>query len=170
MFKKGYGDSVLAKTQAYEWYKSFNDCRLVNCSVLVCHQHLQLTKKSIRWRNWCSTFFSRVAFDLTFIQRLITGDETWMYELDMQTSQESSERRLPNELNLNMVHPKFLPEGQTGTKEFDLSIVKRLRETVQRPDLRENDSWILNHDKAPSHNAIIVKFGPKRNKHHQLIN
>ncbi|XP_018357096.1 PREDICTED: putative uncharacterized protein FLJ37770 [Trachymyrmex septentrionalis] len=39
----------------------------------------------------------RVNSDPTFIKRIITGDETWVYEFDMQTSQQASEWRLPTE-------------------------------------------------------------------------
>ena len=39
----------------------------------------------------------RVNSDPTFIKRIVTGDETWVYEFDMQTSQQALEWRLPTE-------------------------------------------------------------------------
>ena len=39
----------------------------------------------------------RVNSDPTFMKRIVTGDETWVYEFDMQTSQQASEWRLPTE-------------------------------------------------------------------------
>ena len=34
---------------------------------------------------------ANVADDPTFIKRIITGDETWVYEYDVETAQQSSE-------------------------------------------------------------------------------
>ncbi|KAJ0172692.1 hypothetical protein K1T71_011831 [Dendrolimus kikuchii] len=39
----------------------------------------------------------RVNSDRTFMKCIITGDETWVYEYDMQTSQQASEWRVPTE-------------------------------------------------------------------------
>lgn len=122
----------------------------------------------------------RVNSDPTFIKRIITGDETWVYEFDMQTSQQASEWRLPTEPKpkkprqsrskvkvmltvffdcRGVVHSEFLPEGQTVNKEYYLGVMRRLREQIRRkrPDLWKTNSWILHHDNAPSHKAIIVK-------------
>lgn len=121
----------------------------------------------------------RVNSDPTFIKRIVTGDETWVYEFDMQTSQQASEWRLPTEPKpkkprqsrskvkvmltvffdyRGVVHSEFLPDGQTVNKEYYLSVMKRLREKIRRkrPDLWKENSWILHHDNAPSHKAIIV--------------
>ena len=37
--------------------------------------------------------------------------------------------------------------------------MRRLREAIRQkiPDLWENNSWILHHDNAPSHNAIVIR-------------
>ena len=58
-----------------------------------------------------------------------------------------------------VAHHKFLREGQTVNKEYYLSVMRRLREAIRqkRPDLRANNSWILHHDNAPSHNAIVIR-------------
>ena len=40
---------------------------------------------------------ANVANDLTFIKRIITGDETWVYEYDVETAQQSSEWRVKND-------------------------------------------------------------------------
>ncbi|XP_043260410.1 uncharacterized protein LOC122401986 [Colletes gigas] len=115
---------------------------------------------------------SRASSDFTFMKRIITGNETWVYEYDMQTSQQSSEHRLENERNpkkprqsrskiqamltvffdyRGVVHLEFLPDGQTVNKEYYLSVMRRLRENIRwkRPDLWKNNSWILHHDNAP---------------------
>ncbi|KMQ87532.1 mariner mos1 transposase [Lasius niger] len=122
----------------------------------------------------------RASTDPTFMKRIITGDETWVYEYDMQTSQQSSEWRFENEPKpkrprqsrskikvmltvffdyRGVVHSEFLPEGQTVNKEYYLGVMRRLRENIRRkrPDLWKDNSWILHHDNAPSHKAIIVQ-------------
>jgi len=59
----------------------------------------------------------------------------------------------------DIVHHEFLPEGQTVNKEYYLSVIRRLREAVRqkKKDLRANNSWILHHNNAPSHSAIIIR-------------
>jgi len=123
---------------------------------------------------------SRASTDQTFMKRIITGDETWVYEYDMQTSQQSSEWRFENEPKPKkprqsrskikvmltvffdyhgVVYSEFLPEGQTVNKEYYLNVMKRLRENIRRkrPDLWKDNSWFLHHDNAPSHKAIVVQ-------------
>lgn len=122
----------------------------------------------------------RANSDPTFMKRIITGDETWVYEFDMQTSQQASEWRFDKEPKpkrprqsrskikvlltvffdyRGVVHSEFLPEGQTINKQYYLGVMRRLRENVRRkrPDLWKNNSWILHHDNAPSHTSILVR-------------
>lgn len=123
---------------------------------------------------------SQVSNDPTFIRRIITGDETWVYEYDMETSQQSSEWRFENEPKpkkprrsrskvkvmlvvffdcRGVVHKEFVPDGQTVNKEYYLDVLRRLRENIRRKrqELWKENSWILHHDNAPSHKAIIVQ-------------
>lgn len=118
--------------------------------------------------------------DPTFIQRIITGDETWVYEYDVETSQQTSEWRFENEAKpkkarrsrskvkvmltvffdfRGVVHSEFLPKGQTVNKDYYLGVMRRLRESIRkkRPDLWKSNSWILHHDNAPSHTALIIR-------------
>lgn len=118
--------------------------------------------------------------DPTFMKRIITGDETWVYEYDVETSQQSSEWRFENEPKpkkprqsrskvkvlltvffdfRGVVHFEYLPSGETVNKEYYLSVLKRLRDAVRRkrPELWSNNSWLLHDDNAPSHRAHIVR-------------
>ena len=142
-------------------------------------KELNFVQKAQR-KHVAEDMVSRASTDPTFMKRIITGDETWVYEYDMQTSQQSSEWRLDNEPKpkkprqsrskikvmltvffdyRGVVHSEFLPEGETVNKEYYLGVMKRLRESIRRkrPDLWEHNSWMLHHDNAPSHTAIIVK-------------
>ena len=52
-----------------------------------------------------------IAEDPTFIKRIITGDETWVYEYDVETVQQSSEWRPKNEPKPYRLFEKFLPSN-----------------------------------------------------------
>ncbi|XP_018314337.1 histone-lysine N-methyltransferase SETMAR-like [Mycetomoellerius zeteki] len=88
--------------------------------------------------------------DPTFIKRIITGDETWVYEYDTQSRHQASEWRAPNEprpkkprrfqskkkvmltvfMDYNgIVHHEFLPEGQIVNKEYYLGVIRRKDES-----------------------------------------
>ncbi len=68
-----------------------------------------------------------------------------------------------------VVHSEFLPEGLTVNKEYYLSFMRRWREQIRRkrPDLWKENFWILHHEKAPSHKAIIggIKVNEFLTKH-----
>ncbi|XP_066143583.1 histone-lysine N-methyltransferase SETMAR-like [Euwallacea fornicatus] len=80
--------------------------------------------------------------DPTFIKRIITGDDTWVYKYDTQSGHQESEWRSPNEptpkkprrfqskkkamltvfMDYNgVVHHEFFPEGQTPPNSPDLA-------------------------------------------------
>lgn len=238
MLEKAYGESVLSKTRAYEWYKAFKEGREVvddlprsgrpststtddnidkvkeivmenrHASLREMAQDLDMSHESVRTvlvdvlgmrrvaarlvpkelnflqkehrKQVAEDMLERANSDPTFIKRIITGDETWVYEFDMQTSQQASEWRFSNEPKpkkprqsrskikvmltvffdyRGVVHSEFLPEGQTVNKHYYLEVMKRLRNSVRRkrPDLWNNNSWILHHDNAPSHTSTIVR-------------
>lgn len=123
---------------------------------------------------------ANVDSDPNFMKRIITGDETWVYEYDMETAQQSSEWRLKNEPKPKrprqskskvkvlltvffdyegVVHYEFLPEGQSVNKEYYLSVLRRLREAIRkkRPNLWQTNSWLLHHDNAPAHTSKLVR-------------
>ena len=69
-----------------------------------------------------------------------------------------------------VVHHEFLPEGQIVNKEYYLGVMRRLREAIRqkRPDLRANNSWILHHDNAPSHNANVIREHLAKNERNTI--
>ena len=122
-------------------------------------------------------------------KQIITGDETWVYAYDPETTDQSSEYREKGEPRpkqprqsrskikvmltvffdyCGVVHYEFLPTGQTVNKEYYLSVMRRLREAIRkkRPELWANNSWILHHDNAPSHTALVLReFFAKNSTH-----
>jgi len=57
------------------------------------------------------------------------------------------------------VHYEFVPTGQTVNQLYYLEVLKRLCEKVRwkRPELFDNNSWILHHDNASAHTALSVR-------------
>ena len=105
---------------------------------------------------------SKVDSDPSFIKRIITGDEAWIYEYDTHSRHQASEWRSPNKPRpkkprrfqskkkvmlavfmdyRGVVHHEFLPEGQTVNKEYYLGVMRRLREAIRQKKL---DLWANN--------------------------
>ena len=58
-----------------------------------------------------------------------------------------------------IVQKEFLPPGQTVNAAFYVEVLKRLRENVRRkqPDQWWNNTWLLHHDNAPAHAALLIR-------------
>jgi hypothetical protein len=59
----------------------------------------------------------------------------------------------------DVIHKEFVPEGQTANSAFYVEVIGRLlkRTSRVRPQFRAEGSWLLLHDNAPSHSALVVK-------------
>ena len=88
--------------------------------------------------------------DETFLSRVITGDESWVYSYDPETKQQSSQWKSPtsrpkkarqvksNVKNIiitffdvkGIVQKEFVPTGQTVNPGFYCDVLRRLRENV----------------------------------------
>ncbi|UYV73351.1 hypothetical protein LAZ67_10002821 [Cordylochernes scorpioides] len=118
--------------------------------------------------------------DPNLLQRVITGDEAWVYGYDVETKAQSSQGKLPHEPRpkkarqvrpnvkvlltvffdcRGVVHHEFLPQGRTVNKEYYLQVMRNLREAIRqkRPDLWKNKNWFLHHDNAPAHTSLLVR-------------
>ena len=118
--------------------------------------------------------------DPTFMSRIITGDESWVYGYDPETKQQSSQWKRPHSPRpkkarqvrsgtksmlviffdiRGVVHREFVPQGQTVNAEFYCTILKRLREDIRRkrPELWRDGNWVLHHDNAPAHSALKTR-------------
>ncbi|GBN15575.1 hypothetical protein AVEN_250483-1 [Araneus ventricosus] len=62
----------------------------------------------------------------------------------------------------SVIHYEFIPEGQTFNKELYLEILRQLRDAMRRkrPEKWATDDWLLLHENAPPHRALIVKKVP----------
>ncbi|KAJ8945418.1 hypothetical protein NQ318_009873 [Aromia moschata] len=153
----------------------------------------RLSPKKVKWapcvifKIWLTEISPTVTGadnEPNFMKRIITGDEAWVYEYDMQTSRQSSEWRYDDEpkpkkprqsrskvkviLTFFFIEawyiPEFLPEGQTVNKEYYLGIWRRLRENLLRLKQR-GESTPTRYQKEKKHNAAFEK-----NQNHILIN
>jgi len=67
-----------------------------------------------------------------------------------------------------IVHHEFLPCGQMENKQLYQEVLARLRDDVRRkrPELWENQTWMLHHDNAPAHASLIRSYLAK---HHTSV-
>ncbi|UYV76613.1 hypothetical protein LAZ67_14001466 [Cordylochernes scorpioides] len=114
--------------------------------------------------NIANEMLDSVRDDPNLIQRVITGDEPWVYGYDVKTKAQSSQWKLPHEPRpkkraKGVVHHEFLPQVRTVNKEYYLQIMRNLREAIRqkRPDLWKNKNWLLHHDNAPAHTSLLVR-------------
>ncbi|UYV61239.1 hypothetical protein LAZ67_1004007 [Cordylochernes scorpioides] len=137
--------------------------------------------------NIANEMLDSVRDDPNLLQRVITGDEAWVYDYDVETKAQSSQWKLPHEPRpkkarqvrsnvkvlltvffdcRGVVHHEFLPQGRTVNKEYYPQVMRNLREAIRqkRPDLWKNKNWLLHHDNAPAHTSLLVRdFLPKNN-------
>ena len=135
-------------------------------------------QKEMRLRN-CENMIEMTNNDPGWMDKIITGDETWIYGYDPETKRQSSQwivRGEPRPKKARMtkskiksllvtffdfkgiVHQEFIPEGRTVNQEVYIVILRNLREAIRqkRPEKRAGKNWILPHDNARPHTAISV--------------
>ncbi|UYV64624.1 hypothetical protein LAZ67_3001369 [Cordylochernes scorpioides] len=89
----------------------------------------------------CEDMMEMTRTDPECKDKIITGDETWVYGYDPETKPQSAEWR-----------------SQTVIKEMYLGILRHLREAIRkkRPEKWTNGGWILHHDNARPHTAHLM--------------
>ncbi|UYV73990.1 JRKL, partial [Cordylochernes scorpioides] len=130
--------------------------------------------------NIANEMLDSVRDDPNLLQRVITGDEAWVYGYDVETKAQSSQWKLPHEPRpkkarqvrsnvkvllpvffdcRGVVHHEFLPQGRTVNKEYYLQVMRNLREVIRqkRPDLWKNKNWLLHHNNASAHTSLLVR-------------
>ncbi|XP_050934319.1 zinc finger protein 280D [Lates calcarifer] len=128
----------------------------------------------------CEDLYQQAQNDPTFMLRIITGGESWIYRYDPESKQQSLQRtgqqspgmkkvyqvrRVTKSLLIvffdirGVVHHEFIPQGETVNAEFYCTVLKRLREDIQRkrPGLWRDGNWVLHHDNAPAHSALRTR-------------
>jgi len=54
---------------------------------------------------------------------------------------------------------EFVPRDQMVNKQLYHEVLARLRNAVRskRPELWENQTWMLHHDNAPAHASLLIR-------------
>ena len=64
------------------------------------------------------------------------------------------------------MHKEFVPSGQKINNAFYKDVLERVRKRVQRVRTVIADNWVLQHDNAPAHTALLIReFLAKKNIH-----
>ena len=98
----------------------------------------------------------------------------WVYEYDVETKMQSSQwmgkgSSCPKKARMSwskikvmlvvffdlkgIVHHEFVPRGHMVNKQLYREFLARLRDAVRRkrPELWENQTWMMHHDNVPAH-------------------
>ena len=127
----------------------------------------------------CADLLHEVRNDATFVNSIIAEDESWCFQCDPQTKRQSAEWQstgTPPSMKVRLqpltkktmiivffdargiVHHKFVPQGPTVNQEVYITVLRHMREALQRrrPDLWESGQWTLLHNNARPHTALSV--------------
>ena len=114
-----------------------------------------------------------------FLTNIITGDGIWVYGYDVETKMQLSQwmgKGSPRPKKAQMsqskimvmwvvffdwkgtVHHEFVPCGQMINKQLYQEVLAHLTDAVcrKRPELWENQTWMLHHDNALAHVSLLI--------------
>ncbi|GFW65801.1 putative mariner transposase [Trichonephila clavipes] len=125
-------------------------------------------------------FLESIENDPYFLEHVITGDESWVFEYDPETKRQSmnwhtstsprpkkarmSKSKIKNMLirfvcffdSQGIVQKEFVPQGQAVNQHFYREVLERLRKRVMRVRPNIKNSWVLHHDDAPCRTEISM--------------
>ncbi|GBM18903.1 hypothetical protein AVEN_137273-1 [Araneus ventricosus] len=113
----------------------------------------------------------------TFLETIVTDDETWVYSYDkdavvrmahnvLSSTKEIMSCQIQKKKvmliaffdNEGVVHHEFVPAGQTVNGPFNVQALKRLGEPIRRKrPAKWQGGCSLHHDNAPSQTSIVVQ-------------
>ncbi|UYV60247.1 hypothetical protein LAZ67_1000538 [Cordylochernes scorpioides] len=169
--KNIYGESCLSQKNIYKWVNEFKNGRITCSSGLNVRQNARKETASLN--------LEATTDDTELLKRVITGDETWIYGFDSETTQQTSKWRLKNEPRpkkarkapskvkvmltvffdyQGIVFHEFQQQGSTITADSLLGVLRRLRKAImqKQQELWRSKSWILHHDNALAHTALKI--------------
>lgn len=162
----------------------------------VIHQGLNMNKVNTKWvpriltldmrqtRIKCSREMLDLSTDLSFFDRIVTGDESWVHYYDPETPREAREWKhpgspTPRRSRLNRSAGKilmsvfwdvrgiilvdFLTRGQMINGAYYSNLMSQLREAIKtkRRGMLTRGVLLL-HDNAPIHKSVIAQTEIKR--------
>jgi len=122
--------------------------------------------------------FEKSTHDPTFLTKIVTGDESWVFAYDPEPKEHSTEWHTsssprPKKSRIvkskekvmliaffdidGVVHHEFVPPGQTVNSHFYVQVLQMLRDAVRRKRRDKwQGEWFLHHGKASSHTSLVV--------------
>ncbi|UYV77289.1 hypothetical protein LAZ67_15000351 [Cordylochernes scorpioides] len=133
-----------------------------------------IMKEGINTNNTCQKMLEMVEENPNWKEKVITGDETWVYGHDPETKRQSMEWKGKDEPRTKksrlcksknkvflvtffdikgIVHYEYLEEGQTINKDSYLNIMRRVRESIRlkRSEMWSSKNWIIYYDNVHLH-------------------
>ena len=128
----------------------------------------------------CQDLLNHSENDKEFLSKIITGDESWVYDYDVETKVQSLQwtsktfpipkkaRQVRSKIKVlltvfvyasGIVHHEYLPEGSTVNQTYYMEVLKRLRDAIRRkrPELWRSGDWFFHHDNAPAYLALRTR-------------
>jgi len=126
----------------------------------------------------CQDLQGRLKIEPNFLDKVITGDESWVFDYDPETKRQSSEwytkiSPRPKKARMSrskvktmiivffdsrgIVYKEFVPPGLTVNHAIYKDVLERLRKRVQQVRTDIADDWVLHHDNAPAHTALSIR-------------
>ena len=146
------------------------------CDSDICAPSLTEEQKNDRM-SVCTDLHDRAQNNPKFMSSVITGDERWVYGYDPEkmssqwNTASSPQPKKARQVKSNvksmliaffdidgLVHHEYVPRGQMVNKDFYKRVLQRLCDAVCRhhPEKWRSGIWILHHDNAPAHRAVIT--------------
>ncbi|UYV84595.1 hypothetical protein LAZ67_X002751 [Cordylochernes scorpioides] len=150
----------MSRRRVFEWYKRFKEGREEIAdnersgrpSTSTTPEKVDKVLELNAWKETASLNLGATTDDPELLKRVITGDETWIYGFDSETTQQASEWRFKNEPRpkkarkapskvkvmltvffdyQGIVHHEFQQQGSTITADSYLGVLRRLREAIR---------------------------------------
>ena len=142
-------------------------------------------KQKVNRLEICQDLLGRLKIEPNFLNKVITGDESWLFDYDPETKRQSenwhmksspcpkkacmSRSRVKTMIMIffdsrGIVHKESVPPEQTVNHVFYKDVLGRLRKRVHRARKDIADDWVLHHVNTPAHTALPFReFLAKKN-------
>ncbi|UYV68186.1 hypothetical protein LAZ67_5003296 [Cordylochernes scorpioides] len=136
-----------------------------------------IVTEDLQMRKVCAKIVDLIQNEPDFLNSVVTGDESWMFEYDPESKRQScawhtksslrpkkarmSKSRIKTMIIVffdirGIVHCEFVPRGKAVNSAFYLEVLRRLKRRIARVRTDIKDTVKLHHDNATSHTAFII--------------
>ncbi|UYV62070.1 RNGTT [Cordylochernes scorpioides] len=185
MLQKAFKDDCISRSQSEKWHKAFkegreevaDEPRSGRPTTARTDENVdRVLDKELRVLR-CQELLDLIQNEPDFLNSVVTGDESWMFEYDPESKRQScawhtkssprpkkarmSKSRIKTMIIVffdirGIVHCEFVPQGQTVNSAFYLEVLRRLKRRIARVRTDIKDTVKLHHDNATSHTAFII--------------